>query len=118
MARVAIENDELVIRMQGKRKLLALKSELSVPVDNIAGVTIGKEWKDLPGLLDKRAGANLYGSYFGGTFVQDGDKVFYDLKRREDAVVITLKDEDFERLIIGVDDPVATVELIEAALNN
>ena len=56
--------------------------------------------------------------YYGGSFVQDGDKVFYDLKKSEDAVVISLDDEQFNRLVIGVDDPDATVELIEKALNN
>jgi predicted nuclease of predicted toxin-antitoxin system len=48
--------------------------------------------------------------------VQDGDKVFYDLRRKEDAVIITIKDEDFDRVVIGVEDPEAIVELIEKAL--
>ena len=39
-------------------------------------------------------------------------------KRKEDSIVITLKDEDFKSLIIGVDDPNAAVELVENALNN
>ena len=41
-----------------------------------------------------------------------------ELKKSEDAVVIELKDEEFKRLIIGVDDPAATVELIQKALGN
>jgi len=41
----------------------------------------------------------------------------YDLKKREHAVVVTLKDEEFKRLIIGVNDPSAMVALIEQALN-
>ena len=55
--------------------------------------------------------------YYGGTFLQRGDKVFYDLKKSEDAVVISLKDEKYKRLIIGVEDPDATARLIEKALN-
>ena len=55
-------------------------------------------------------------NYFAGTFSQDGDKVFFDLKRREDAVVIVLQGEDFKRIIIGVEDVNATVEYIQKAL--
>ena len=35
MSRVSIQDNNLVITMQGKRKILALKSEVSVPLSNI-----------------------------------------------------------------------------------
>ena len=118
MSRVKVENDQLIVTMKGARKFFALKSEFAIPLDNVAGATIGLSWKELPKLLDKRAGTNANSFYLGGIFVQDGDKVFYDIKRKEDAVVISLKDEDFKRLIIGVDAPDTTVEYIEEALKN
>ena len=115
MSRVNIQDNNLVITMQGARKVLSLKSELSIPLKNIAGVTadasagkqIFKGW---------RVGTEV-GFYSGGTFYRDGNKAFYDLKRKEDAVVVTLKDEDFDTLIIGVEDPEAAVELIDEAIN-
>jgi len=117
MARLEIENNELVIRVQGKRKLFALKSELSIPLTNIVDVSAEPmAWKDIPTFSKKWIGANLPGLYFGGTFVQEGDKVFYDLARKEDALTITLKDEEFKHLIIGVENPSATAELIEKSL--
>lgn len=117
MARIEIKNNELVIRMQGKRKLFAMKSELSIPLTSIIVATADTiAWKDLPNAFEKRQGANLPGLYFGGTFVQDGDKVFYDLSRKEDALIITLKDEEFKHLIIGVEDPATTAELIVKSL--
>lgn len=115
MSRVVIQDNNLVVTMQGVRKFVALKSEVSVPLANVVGVTSGLDQKELPALFTPRAGANI-GVYTGGTFFQDGNKVFYDLKRKEDAVVITLQGEDFERLVIGVDDPAATTQLIEEAL--
>ena len=118
MSRVKIEDNQLVVTMKGARKFFALKSEFTIPLENIAEVTIGLAWKELPKLLDKRAGTNANSFYLGGIFVQDGDKVFYDIKRKEEAVVITLRNESYERLIIGVEDPYATVKYIEEALNN
>ena len=121
MARVKIEDGQLVIAIQGARqffsstKVFRLTSEISVPLDNVAEVSSGLAWKELPGLLEKRMGTNL-NNYYGGIFVQDGDKVFFDLMKKEDAVVITLNDEEFKRIVIGVEDPDATIALIEDAL--
>ena len=118
MSRVKIENDQLVITMQGARKFFAMKNELAISLSKITGATTEFDWKDTPKLfrLEKCVGTDFYGFYFGGTFRQDGSKVFYDLKKKEDAVVISLDDADFDTLIIGVDDPVATAALIEQAL--
>jgi len=48
-----------------------------------------------------------YGETFreGGFWNTDGDKVFFDLKRKEEAIVMTLKDEEFNKLIIGCKTP-------------
>jgi len=109
------EQQQLIITMQGARKLFSLKSEVSIHLDNVAGVRRGLEWSELPGFLDSlRVGSHVPGFYFGGT---DG-KAFYDVKRKENAVVIDIKNEDFDMLVIGVDDCEATVALIEQALSN
>jgi len=118
MSRVRVEDDQLVITVQGARKFFAFRSEVSLHLDNITGVTSGLEWKDLPATLDKRLGTNANSFYYGGYFNQEGRNVFYDLKRREDAVVISVKDESFDTVVIGVDDAKSTVELIEQALAN
>ena len=124
MARVRIENDQLVISMKGMRKFFAMKSEVSVPLASVESVTTGLDWKDLPNVLDKVMGTNSNLLYYGGTFREggfwnsDGDKVFFDLRRKEEAIVITLKDEEFNRLIIGCETPEETVEIIKQALNS
>jgi hypothetical protein len=115
MARVKIENGQLVISMKGARKILALKGELSVPISSVKGVTADPLlWKDTPFL--KLYGTGLPG-LLAGAFLQDGDKVFYDIKRSEEAVTIEIEDESFSKIIIGVDDPGATVKIIEESLS-
>ena len=119
MARVEIRDGQLVVNMQGIRKIATLKSEFSVPLKNVKSVALNTEaWDESPKFGQKRVGTDAYGFYFGGTFRQEGDKVFYDLKRKEDAIVIELCDieEDFSRLIIGVDNPDEIIKLIESAL--
>jgi len=123
MARVKIEDGQLVISMKGARKFFAMKSEVSVPLTSVESVVTGLEWKELPNILDKVIGTNANELYYGGTFREggfwnsDGDKVFFDLRRKEEAIVITLKDEEFNKLIIGCETPDETVNLIQQALN-
>jgi len=123
MARVKIENGQLIINMSGMRKFFAMKSEVSVPLSSVESVTTGLEWSELPKILDKVIGTNSNELYYGGTFRDggfwnlDGDKVFFDLRRKEEAIVITLKDEEFKKLIIGCDTPEETVSIIQQALN-
>ena len=117
MSRVTIQDNHLVISMQGVRKVLTLKSELSIPLASIVDVTAcPSEERKMVLFKGWRVGTEL-GFYSGGTFYKDGNKAFYDLKRKEDAVIITLQDEDFDTLVIGVDDPAATAEYIKKALN-
>jgi len=122
MARVKIEDGQLVINMKGMRKFFAMKSEVSVPLSSVESVTTGLEWKDVPNILDKVLGTNS-NMYYGGTFRDggfwnsDGDKVFFDLRRKEEAIVIDLKDEEFKTLIIGCEAPEETVAIIQQALD-
>jgi len=123
MARVVIEDGQLVIKMKGARKFFALKSEVAVPLANVESVTTGLEWKELPRFFEKVMGSNVSDIYYGGTFKEggfwnaDGDKLFFDLKRREEAIVVALRDEEFKRLIIGCETPDETVAIIQQALD-
>jgi len=117
MARIKIKNDKLIIRMQGARKLWSLRSELAIPLDNVMGITFDTDiWKDTPKPGEKCIGTDMYGFYFAGSFVQDDNRMFYDLKGKEDAIVISLKDEQFDFVIIGVENPHEVVETIEKEL--
>jgi len=76
MSRVKIEDEQLIITMQGARKLFSLKSEVTIHLDSVAGVKRGLEWSELPGFLDSfRVGTHAPGFYFGGTFYQGSYQV-------------------------------------------
>jgi hypothetical protein len=133
MASVSVKDDQLVISMQGARKLGTLTSEFSVPLSSVKGAAVNTEaWETTPKPGQKEWGTDLYGWYFGGVFIQQHKRIFYDLKRSDEAVVIELKDageypalkprikapdyEDFSEIIIGVDSPEEVVGMIENAI--
>ncbi|GAB3703939.1 hypothetical protein GCM10027598_03390 [Amycolatopsis oliviviridis] len=115
MALVTIDGGELVVVIEGLDKLWALKSRLSIPLANVRGATAD------PGITAdpkgiRAPGAHVPGVITAGTFHLDGEKVFWDVKDASKAVVIELADERYTRLVLQVDDPRATVALVEGAL--
>jgi hypothetical protein len=115
-AHVSIVGDTLVVEVLGLDKLWALKSRLEIPLGNVAGATAD------PGIDREPKGIRAPGAYFpgvitAGTFHRAGEKVFWDVHDPNKAVVIALRDETYARLVIEVDDPRATVDLVERAVS-
>ena len=119
MAKVTVEHGQLVINFEGLRKMGTLKNKLLIPLEIVESAMIDSEtWENTPKPFQKIAGTDAYGIYFGGTFKQNGKKNFYDLGKKDFAVVIKLKNEKYDRLIIGVDEPEKIVDLINGSLKN
>jgi hypothetical protein len=114
MARVSIDNSNLVVEVEGLDKLWSLKSRLVIPLANVRGATAD------PGIVAepkglRAPGAHLPGVITAGTFHRDGERVFWNVHDGARAVVIELADQHYARLVIEVADPTATVALIEKA---
>jgi hypothetical protein len=113
--RIDAENNAIVVEMEGLDKLWALRSSLSIPLANVRGATAD------PGVLreskgTKVAGSNVPGLIRAGTFHVDGEWVFWDVHDSARAVVIELVDERYARLVVEVDDPRTTVDLVERSI--
>jgi hypothetical protein len=63
-------------------------------------------------------GTNIPGVLTAGTFYHDGKRVFWDVHNPDNTVVIELRDERYNELIIEVEDPQAAVEMVNGALSN
>jgi hypothetical protein len=114
-ATVSVEGDQLVVEMQGLDRLWALKSTLTIPLVHVRGVSV-----DASGLAGASHGIRAPGTYVpgvitAGTFHLDGERVFWDVHDPTRAVVVELADEKYTRLIVQVEDPAATVALIQGA---
>ena len=115
MAEVEIGNGELVVQVQGFDRVFALKSEIRVPLEHVLGAESGQQaaanW--FHGI--RAPGTSVPGVIIAGTFYWHGDCAFYDVHHAENAVAITLRDEKYQRLIVEVENPAATIAAINAA---
>ena len=115
MARVAVAGDDLIVEVEGMDKLWALKSRLTVPLANVRGATAD------PGIVREAKGVRAPGTHVpgvvvAGSFYTEGERVFLDVRDGDKAIVIELGDEKYARLVIEVDDPQGTVDMIEKAV--
>jgi hypothetical protein len=105
MVDLSISNGTLVLHVRGADQLWALKSSLEIPLQHVAGIrsdpAIAHGWWH--GL--RLPGTNIPGVITAGTFYQHGKRVFWDVHHPDQTVVIELKDERYDELIVEVPDP-------------
>jgi len=116
MVDLSIFEDKLVLHVRGADKLWALKSSLEIPLQHIVSVRadpeIAKGWYH--GI--RFPGSNIPGVLTAGTFYQDGKRVFWDVHHPENTIVIELRDERYNELIVEVADVNAAVEMIKGRI--
>ena len=116
MVELSISNGALTLHVRGADKLWALKSSLEIPLQHITEIradpSIARGWWH--GL--RMPGTNIPGIITAGTFYQDGKRIFWDVHDPDNTIVIELKDERYNQLIVEVSDANAAVELVRAAL--
>ncbi|OGX85634.1 hypothetical protein [Hymenobacter glacialis] len=117
MVEVTQQGDGVLFEVQGLHKLWAFKSSLTIPRAHIAGARQDPEAaRNLTGL--RALGTAVPWGLKAGTFYLDGvpgpKPAFIDMVNPDQTVIIDLRDEEYQRLIIEVADPAAVVALLIA----
>ncbi|MEP7383466.1 MAG: hypothetical protein ABI910_17405 [Gemmatimonadota bacterium] len=119
MVKIEVEGDVLDIQVQGSHKLWALTSSLRIPLADVRSVRYDPErassaW---PGL--RMPGTHIPFVYTAGTYYQsDFRPDFWSVRHAEKAIVIQCRSEAaYDEIIVEVEDPIATVARIQAALS-
>lgn len=116
MAKVRVQDGDLVVEVEGLDKLWALKSSLTIPLDHVRGATEDSGIAT-DGAGIRVGGARVPGVITAGTFRRDGEKIFWDVHNPQNVLVIELRDETYARLVIEVEDPRATAKLVHTAIS-
>ncbi len=113
MVSVTQQGDDILFTVQGMHKVWAFKSSLTIPRAHIAGVRQdAAAARDLHGF--RALGTSVPWVIKAGTFYFNyGLKpTFVDVMHPEQTIVIDLHDEDYQQLIIEVEDPAAVLALL------
>ncbi|GAJ27279.1 hypothetical protein JCM15457_2252 [Liquorilactobacillus sucicola DSM 21376 = JCM 15457] len=114
--RITITDGKLVVIPQGINKIFAIKRRLEIPLCNVAGATIDE------GILNESRGLKAPGTsvpgYYAGTFRKNNEKTFFNIKRSSIPVVIQLRNDEYTRLILGVEEARKSVDEINNIIEN
>jgi hypothetical protein len=114
---ITVVGDKAVFEVEGWDKLWSLRSRLEIPLAHIKGVHADP--KPAMGWFDglKLGGTAIPHIFRAGTFYQQGDFVFWDVRNPDKTIVIELEHEHFAKLILEVDEPQAAVSLLDNAIS-
>ena len=120
MTKVEVQDDRLVARIQGLDQVLALKSELTIPLAHLKGAAVSppevrRRWRNP--LRAHVPGTDMPYVVMAGSFLfLDGEHAFWDVHDPDRTVVIELDHERFAKLVLEVEDPQGTAAVINAAV--
>jgi hypothetical protein len=120
MTTVEIQDDQLVARVHGLDQVLALRSELSLPLAHVKGAAVSppevrRRWRNP--LRAHVPGTDMPYVVMAGSFLfLDGEHAFWDVHDPDRTVVVELDHERFAKLVLEVEDPQGTAAAINAAV--
>jgi hypothetical protein len=115
MVEISIDGACAEFTVRGIDKLWALTSSLRIPLASIAAVRADPEVARARRRGLRLPGLHVPGLITAGTFHQDGRRLFWDVRDPAKVVVVELRDERYDALIIEVAHPAAAVALLEDA---
>ena len=109
-----IDTQDLAFWEKFLAKMWAFKKRLEIPREHVRGAQLDPSIVDsYPGLLTPvLGGTSIPGRFAYGTFLQDGRRVFWDVRNNEKAIRIDLDHEHFDHLIIEVENPDEAIRLL------
>ncbi|QLY30675.1 hypothetical protein [Nocardia huaxiensis] len=117
MAVVTVDGRNLVVELPGWEKVWALKGRLTIPLSQVRGIELDPEYAARP------KGIRFPGTYIpkvitAGTYLHQGEKIFWDVRDPQRSVVISLSDSGkYSKLVLQVEDPDRVVSEVRAAVN-
>jgi hypothetical protein len=117
MVSITVGKDAVTIRLQGAKKLLAIKSKIVIPLEKITKVSTEKVkplW-----FPEMRIGAHFPGVFMAGTFwLRKGGKTFYYARDFSNCITLSLRNHEYSKVIVQVEkDKEQVADRIRAAVN-
>lgn len=114
MVNVSVDGDMAVFEVAGFDKLWSLRSRLQIPLSHITHVEanhdqVSRWWHGI-----KMMGTDVPGLFAAGTFYYHGERVFWDVRDLTKTIILSLEHERYQKLIVEVADPDATIALLRA----
>jgi hypothetical protein len=113
MARLVISDDAVTLKLSGAEKIEALHGDVTVPRSAIVAVrAVPDGMAELHGM---RVGTGIPGVLVVGKLLDQGFRAFAVCRAGRPAVVIDLAGQDYDRLVVTLDDAASVAASVSAA---
>jgi len=116
MATIDVGEHDLYVEMKGIDKVWSLHSKLEIPLVHVAGARVDPAAVQAAAFTGVKAGGARVGHLIAGTFRQEDEWVFWDVHDAAKTVIVDLHDERYARLVVEVEEPVATAAAVNRAV--
>ena len=113
MVAVTSNENEFIFDILGSHKFWAFENKIRVPKEKIILAYQGKDeftfwigWK-IPG-------TQVPWVITAGTYIKKGKRNFWDVCNKKNAIIVELKDSYYHKLIIEVENPELTMNILNA----
>jgi hypothetical protein len=111
MVKIEKQGDNFLFVIQGMHKLWAFKSVITIKAAHVVDVHLKTDkigfWKGW-----RMPGTDLPGVITAGTYYTDGKRVFWDVMKNENTIVVQLQNEKYDKLIVEVENPQEAIAML------
>jgi len=113
---ITIEGDNLIFEMRWVDRILGLKRSITIPLRHVVSVSTEKvSW--FPTSQTRLPGTNVPYIVKDGSYTSPEGWIFYEMHDPNKCVTITLRDEEYKRIVFEVEDKESSAAMIEAAID-
>ena len=113
---IRVEGNSIIFQLRGIDKVLALKSQLKIPIEHIVDVSIERaDWNIFNQL--RLGGSAFPGKLKEGRYLSRKEGwLFYEMKDPDSCVTVSLKDERYKKIIFEVKNKEESANLIRQVM--
>lgn len=112
MVQITKKQNLITIDILGFHKLWTLKNQLRIQANDI--VSIYQNETELNGFKGLRFGTLIPYLITAGTFFKSGKRNFWDVMKKSNTIIVELKNNQYNKLYIEVENPTATINLLNS----
>jgi hypothetical protein len=113
MVQVSQKEGKVIFEVQGLHKLWALKDSIEVNQENI--LDVHQQFASINGWRGWRVpGTHIPYVITAGTYFKRGEKHFWDVMNWDNTIVVELKNESYDKLIVEVASAAATIKMLKS----
>jgi hypothetical protein len=113
MVQITKNQNEFVFEIKGIHRIWAFENEIKILKENIVNV-YKKEDKKSFWIGWRAPGTSFPWLITSGTFIKNGERNFWDVCKSKNAIVVELKNSSFNKLIIEVENPTESINLLNS----